>query len=134
MMRDFKKDFSSLDQIFAFVDEHLSAPGIGPDTRNSVHFIVEELFTNMVKYGTSSRLDVTLAVRVEASKLTIELTDHDVEEFDPNSAPEIDPSVPLQQRRIGGLGIHLVKQMVDELRYSYADRCSTITVVKNLGK
>jgi anti-sigma regulatory factor (Ser/Thr protein kinase) len=45
---------------------------------------------------------------------------------------EVDTSVPLEQRKVGGLGIHLVKRLVENLTYSYADRNSTITFSKTL--
>lgn len=132
MQRDFKKAVSSLSEIFAFIDEHVAGTGISPAGVYAMYFVVEELFTNMVKYATASAEDVTIAVRIDGSRLTIQLTDHNVDPFDPAHAPKVDPSTPLQERRIGGLGIQLVQQMVDDLQYSYADRCSTITITKTL--
>jgi len=132
MQRDFKKAVSSLSEIFAFIDDHISEAGVSPAARYAIYFVVEELFTNMVKYAGGTTEDVTIALQTDGSRLTIQLTDHDVEPFDPATAPQLDPLTPLQERRIGGLGIQLVKQMVDDLQYSYADRCSTITITKNL--
>ncbi len=132
MQRDFTKAVSSLSEIFAFIDEHVAGTGISPAGVYAMYFVVEELFTNMVKYAAASAEDVTIAVGIDGSRLTIQLTDHNVEPFDPANAPKVDPSTPLQERRIGGLGIQLVQQMVDDLQYSYADRCSTITITKTL--
>lgn len=132
MQRDFKKAVTSLSEIFAFIDEHVPGTGISPAGVYAMYFVVEELFTNMVKYAPSSTRDVTIAMKIDGTRLTIQMTDHDVDPFDPANAPKVDPSTPLQERRIGGLGIQLVQQMVDDLQYSYADRCSTITITKNL--
>ena len=132
MHRNFKKATSSLSDIFAFLDEQLSGRRVSPADHYAVHFVVEELFTNMVKYGTASSLDVSLDIEIRMHALTLHLIDHDVDPFDPNDAPGVDPATPLAERRIGGLGIHLVKQMVDDLQYTYAERCSTITITKNL--
>jgi anti-sigma regulatory factor (Ser/Thr protein kinase) len=132
MQRDFKKAIASIPDIFAFVDEQLSGANVSPAVSYGVYLVVEELFTNMVKYGTSSSNDISFAVQIERSVLVLRLIDYDVDRFDPREAREIDTTVPLSERRIGGLGIHLVKQMVDDLQYTYADRCSTITIIKNL--
>jgi anti-sigma regulatory factor (Ser/Thr protein kinase) len=132
MQRNFKKATSSLSDIFAFLDEQLSGRRVSPADHYAVHFVVEELFTNMVKYGKASSLDVSLDIEIKDDALTLHLIDHDVDPFDPNDAPGIDPAIPLAERRIGGLGIHLVKQMVDDLQYNYAERRSTITIIKNL--
>jgi serine/threonine-protein kinase RsbW len=132
MQRNFKKEISSLSDIFAFIDERLAGTRVSSADHYTVHFVVEELFTNMVKYGTGSSLDVSLDLEIQNARLTLQLIDHDVDPFDPNTAPAVDPMTPLTDRRIGGLGIHLVKQMVDDLRYNYSERCSTITITKNL--
>ncbi len=132
MQRDFKKAVSSLSEIFTFIDEHVAGAGVSAEIVFAIEFVVEELFTNMVKYATASAEDVTIALQIDSARLTIRLTDHNVDPFDPATAPQVDPTTPLQERRVGGLGIQLVKQMVDDLQYTYADRCSTITITKNL--
>jgi len=132
MERNFKKDVKSLDDVFAFLDEEMGELRISPEAAYAINLAVEELFTNMVKYGVGSVDDISLSLTREKNRLTIQLVDHGVGMFDPMSADEIDTSIPLEQRKIGGLGIHLVRNMVDDIQYSYADGCSTITVIKNL--
>jgi serine/threonine-protein kinase RsbW len=132
MERNFKKDVRSLDDIFAFLDEEMRELRISPEAAYAMNLAVEELFTNMVKYGVGSMDDISLSLTREENRLIIRLVDHGVGMFDPMSAEEVDTSIPLEQRKIGGLGIHLVRHVVDDVQYSYADGCSTITVVKNL--
>ena len=132
MQRQFTKAISSLTDIFAFLDEQLSGVRLTSADHYAVHFVVEELFTNMVKYGTASSLDVSVDLEIRERTLVLRLIDHDVDRFDPNFAPVVDPTTPLTDRRIGGLGIHLVKQMVHDLQYDYTGRCSTITIIKHL--
>ena len=126
------RDVKSLDDVFAFLDEEMGELRISPEAAYAINLAVEELFTNMVKYGVGSVDDISLSLTREKNRLTIQLVDHGVGMFDPMSADEIDTSIPLEQRKIGGLGIHLVRNMVDDVQYSYADGCSTITVIKNL--
>jgi phosphoserine phosphatase len=131
--RYFGRSFDSLEAIFRFVDDFLRAKAIDPALREPVSFIIEELFTNMVKYGAGSRHDISLSLGCTADLLTVRLTDFDVEPFDVTRAPLVDTEKPLQDRPIGGLGLHLVRKMVDSLRYEYADRRSVITFTRSLG-
>ena len=62
--------------------------------------------------------------------LAIRLRDFDVERFDPTQTPPVDTSRPIAERRAGGLGIHLVRQIADRIHYDYQGRDSTITVTK----
>jgi serine/threonine-protein kinase RsbW len=101
--------------------------------REPVCFIVEELFTNMVKYNPDAIRDIALSFGQNNSTLTVRLTDFDVAPFDVTRAPPVDVTKPLEERAIGGLGLHLVRQMADTIRYEYADGRSTITFTKALG-
>ncbi len=130
--RYFRRDFSSLEEIFRFVDEFLRAQSIDPALLEPVNFIVEELFTNMVKYNPGNTRDIALSLGRSAESLTVRLTDFDVDPFDVTRAPPVDIEKPLAERQIGGLGLHLVRKMADTLRYEFVDRRSTITFTKSL--
>ena len=60
------------------------------------------------------------------------IIDSDAEAFDVTQAPDADTNLPIEQRRPGGLGIHLVRKMVGSIRYEYsaAERVSRITFRK----
>jgi anti-sigma regulatory factor (Ser/Thr protein kinase) len=132
MPREFKKDISSLADVFAYIDEVISTRAISPSVTYAVSLAVEELFTNMVKYGKGSNDDIAIDVQFYTHALVVRLVDHNVDPFDPRGAGEVDTSIPLPERKVGGLGIHLVRHMVDDLQYTYAGRCSTLTIIKNL--
>ena len=133
VQRYFKRSFDSLDAVFRFIEDFLRAKSIDPGLREPVDFIVEELFTNMVKYNPDNAHDIALAVGCTPDKLTVRLIDFDVDPFDVTRAPAVDIDKPLQDRQIGGLGLHIVRQMADTLRYEFADRRSTITFTMSLG-
>ena len=61
------------------------------------------------------------------------MTDFDVDPFDVTVPRNIDTELPLDDRVPGGLGLHLVQQMVDNLEYEYHDRQSTIRFTKESG-
>jgi serine/threonine-protein kinase RsbW len=51
------------------------------------------------------------------------LTDYDVEQFDVTLAPDVDIGKPIEQREPGGLGLHLIRRMVDSIEYRYSQEC-----------
>ena len=131
--RRFRRDIHSLASIVAFVNEFLAEHGKGADAAYDVHLIIEELFTNMVKYSRESTEDVAIALEWNAPTLSIRLRDSDVDRFDLTQRPPVDVSRPISERRGGGLGIHFVQQLADSLEYDWTDRVSTIRITKRLG-
>ena len=131
--RYFRRSYDSLEGIFQFVEDFLAGRSIDAALREPVCFIVEELFTNMVKYNPQATRDIALSMGQSNATLTVRLTDFDVAPFDVTRAPQVDVTKPLEERAIGGLGLHLVRQMADTIRYEYADGRSTITFTKTLG-
>jgi sigma-B regulation protein RsbU (phosphoserine phosphatase) len=129
----FRRSYDSLGPIVEFIAGFLAARSLDAELREPVSFIVEELFTNMVKYNPGNEHDIALSLGHTPERLTVQLTDFDVEPFDVTKAPMVDIDKPLHERPIGGLGLHLVRRMADTLQYDYAERRSTITFTKTLG-
>lgn len=97
-----------------------------------IQLAIEELFTNILKYQPDGRSDVAVYLEITDNQLVIRLTDFDSEPFDLTKTEEVNTSEYIQKKKPGGLGIHLVKQMVDSLDYEYNNRTSTITLTKHL--
>jgi anti-sigma regulatory factor (Ser/Thr protein kinase) len=85
----------------------------------------------MVKYSTS---DAAVRVDIATIELGVEvtLTDYDVEPFDVTRAPDADITLPIEKRKPGGLGLHLIRRLVDSVAYEYSkeERRSRITFRK----
>ena len=133
MRKNFKRQLSSLSKIFDFVGEILEYYDVEESIAFAVNLAIEELFTNTVKYNQTSKTDLTVEIEKKGKYLVVNLIDRDCEEFDLRKIEEVDITKKLDERRIGGLGIHLVKKMVDNLDYQYSDRQSKITFKKYLG-
>lgn len=132
MEQTFTRNLDELHRVFSFLDSFAEASDVDMSVSLPVRLAVEELFTNMVKYNKDSRADITLSVARADDTVTIVLTDFDTEPFDITSTGEVDITASLDERTPGGLGIHLVKRMVDEIHYRYKDRVSQITLIKSV--
>ena len=130
--RAFKRSADSLDEIFAFVRGYFSAEKLPETHLETINLVVEELFINLVKHSKDGKQDILIGLSRNGDELAVSLTDFDVEPFDINQRPPVRTDRPLSERRPGGLGIHLIKKMVDRIDYDYADRTSTTTIIKNL--
>jgi anti-sigma regulatory factor (Ser/Thr protein kinase) len=130
--RSFEKAISSLDEVFAFLHRFVEEEGLAADLQFSLDFVVEEIFTNMVKHNTGSTNDIVIGVGRDDRRVHVQLTDFDVDPFDPEKVEEYDVGAPLEKRRPGGLGLHLVKAMADKITFEYDARTLRVSIFKNL--
>lgn len=134
MDKKFKRDLSSLDEIFKFIYEFSAKTDVDESVVFTINLVVEELFTNMVKYASGNTNKILLELKKNEDDLIIHLTDFDVDPFDISKTAEVDTQQSLDERRVGGLGIHLIKQMIDKIEYDYKNRQSKIILTKHLEK
>lgn len=134
MTREFPKSIDSLEAIFEFLTQFASSNGVSDDVLRDLQFGVEEIFTNLVKYNNESHNDVTIELGIHQNEVALSLLDQDVHTYDLTKTPPVDVTQPLHERTPGGLGIHLIKQMMDDVRYEYHDRTAKITLIKRLEK
>jgi len=133
MHRQFARDYDSLTAIYEFAEEILAANEIAEAVRFPVHLAMEELFTNMVKYSPDSDAEISVDVVVNEGAVTVTLTEDDVDEFDVTRPSNVDTSAPLAERTPGGLGLHLLQNIVDKLEYDYHNRRSRVIFTKESG-
>jgi serine/threonine-protein kinase RsbW len=101
-----------VEQVMAFLDKQ------GVDVRATHHtaLILDEVLTNLGTHGNCQNSPVRIAVAVEPDKVTGEIVDHGPP-FDPRRAPEPSLALDAADRPIGGLGLHLVRQLTSSLEY-----------------
>jgi len=130
--RSFPRSAACLPEIFDFIDAFFRKAAIADEHRLPIHFAVEELFTNLVKYSKGGTRDIRLELKREGARLAVSLTDFDVPEFDMRKTADVDVTKDIKDRKPGGLGIHLTKRMFDDIGYEYVDGRSTTTFFKAL--
>lgn len=132
MEKSFKRRFESLGEIFEFTQEFYSTEGVGEAHRFAIDFAVEEIFTNCVKFNPDGKQDVSIGLTRAKNSVKVVVTDVGVDAFDITRIPEARTDAPLEQRRVGGLGIHLTRKLMDEIDYEYEDGTSKIVMTRVL--
>jgi anti-sigma regulatory factor (Ser/Thr protein kinase) len=117
----FARSFDSLEPLFNLTRDFCARNGVDPGVLPTVDLAVEELFTNMVKYSPGGAAFVRIDLAAIPGGLDVTLTDNDVEPFDVTLAPDVDTGLPIEQRNPGGLGLHLIRRLVDAIDYEYSE-------------
>jgi serine phosphatase RsbU (regulator of sigma subunit)/anti-sigma regulatory factor (Ser/Thr protein kinase) len=119
--RRFRRDFASLEAIFGFTAAFFVRHALDREMLHDVDFVLEELFTNMVKYSPGGDAEIRISMRAVDRGVEVTLTDRGVDRFDVTQAPDANTDLGIEQRRPGGLGLHLIRRLVDFLHYEYSD-------------
>ena len=126
-----RRDLAALEEITRLLDGFFGGQALNGSARYAVELAVEEIFTNMVRHNSAGTSDIRIDVASADGEVIVKLTDFDAPRFDPlTDAPPAGIERQLEQRMPGGLGIHLVRQMIDHIEYSHDDRTATVTLRK----
>ena len=118
-----------LELIPTAVEEFAEQDNWPPDLVFKLNLVLEELGVNIVNYSGATG-DIEISLASDGERVTVEISD-DGRPFNPlldQETPDI--SAPLGNRPIGGLGIHLVRSMMDEMSYSREDGKNKLAMTK----
>ena len=127
-----ESDLSELERLHDAVAELGEAGDWPPDLVYQVDLVLEELIVNTVNYGydDDERHEIEIALTSDADVFTVEIID-DGHAFNPlDDAPEPDLDAGIEDRLIGGLGIHLMRVMMDEVHYQREQDKNYLTLIK----
>jgi serine/threonine-protein kinase RsbW len=129
----FSAKFEFLDEIREFVGEIARDGGFSGKDVYNIQLATDEAASNIIEHAYEGVSDgiLELSCGMQADAIKIVLTDHG-EPFDPASIPMPDLKADLSERKIGGLGIFLMRKLMDEVRYeSHPETNSnTLTMIK----
>ncbi|HMK38363.1 MAG TPA: ATP-binding protein [Bacteroidota bacterium] len=132
MREQFEKDIGSLDAVFGFLRRFADQERLDARASYVLDLAVEEFFTNIVKYGRGTGNDVLLEAVRSGQTVTVRLEERTPEPFDVTRPTQTQFDIPFAERKPGGLGIHIAREMLDGLTYDYVDGTSRITLTKHL--
>ena len=118
----------------AAVEAFCSDHGLGADIAMEMELVLEEAVTNSMRHGfvDGGEHSVTVLMVCTDSKLTLEVTDDGIP-YDPLQRAPVDVDAPLEERTIGGLGIHLIRNLMDEVEYDRVEDRNRLRMRKALG-
>ena len=113
-----QNDLGELARVNELATELLQRRGAAERVVYATQLALEELLSNVIRHGypDGGRHEIDLVLRVGEDAVELELVD-DGREFDPVTAPEAPLHLPLAELRVGGLGIHLLRAFVSEIRH-----------------
>lgn len=113
------------EQLFQFFNEH-------QNLINPINLLIEELYSNSIYYGKAEKLKVTITLELNNELLSITYKDNGMP-YDPLVESE-NPNIELgvEERQIGGLGIHFVKNLTDTQHYKRDENCNILSLKKNI--
>jgi len=119
-----------LHALHAFSADHK----LGPKVVQAAELVLEEHLTNIFKYAYSDTALHEIVVRFacDESSFEIEVQD-DGRSFNPLDRPVVNTSAPLEQRPVGGLGIHLIREFMDQLDYRREGGKNILRMIKRIA-
>ncbi len=126
----------NLPDVLAFVDQQLEEVGCPMKIQMQIDVAVEEIFVNIAHYaydnGTGKAV-VRVEIHDDPLCADITLIDNGVP-FDPLAKADPDITLAANERKIGGLGIFMVKKSMDDVIYEYVNGHNMLTIKKGLAK
>ena len=126
---------SNLDEVLDFINEILEQNNCTTYAMYELDIAVEELFVNIAHYAYVPEIgEVTIRASVKDGYITIVFIDSGIP-YNPWAREDPDTTLSLKARKVGGLGVYMVKNSMDEVLYAHEDGKNVVTIRKNiLGK
>ena len=126
----FGRSIDNVGDVYRFAEEIFESDDIAQEVRFPIHLALEELFVNLVTYNEGAQRDISIDVETHDGGVTVTMTDHDAQDFDVTKSRDVDIKSTLEERKPGGLGLHLIQHMVDHLEYDYQSGRTKIRFTK----
>lgn len=118
LLLNLPNELGALSRLSAAVQRFLVRGDVASDTVFSVDLILEELVTNIIRhaYDDDARHEIAVRLNLEPGRIVIRVED-DGREFDPREAPPANLEGDLESRQPGGMGVHLVREIAEQVDY-----------------
>ena len=128
-------DVQEVPQLAAFVDEVCEQLGFDMSATMQMNLALEEAVVNVMNYAypAGTKGEVCIEAEAEADTPMFTIIDSGIA-FDPTEKDEVDTTLSAEERQIGGLGIYLVRQLMDDVEYERRDGRNILKLTKKLTK
>lgn len=126
-------DISEITRLYEFIEEIGNDFSLSPDIVFNLNLVLEEAVVNVINYAypKEEHQYIYLSATMKDGSIVLVLTDTG-KEFDPTAVPEADITLSADERQIGGLGIFLIRQIMNEVRYERIEGKNVLTLEKKL--
>ena len=126
-------DVEQIPLLAAFVEEVCETLQLDMSTTMNINLALEEAVVNVMDYAYPQGMQGNVTIEAKAKKKQLKFIIYDWgKPFDPTTKSEIDTSLPAEERAIGGLGIHLLRQIMDSINYERTNGMNVLTLRKKL--
>ena len=128
-------DLKRVPRLNTFIDEACEANGFDMATTMQINLAIEEAVVNVMNYAypAGTKGDITIEAKANKTEMFFIISDTGTP-FDPTAKAEVDITLSAEDRSIGGLGIHLIRQIMDNINYERVDGHNILTLMKKLNK
>ena len=129
-----KNDIAEICKLAIFIEELSEELALAPELTFNLNLVLEEAVSNVIlyAYGEEKQKEITLLANMSDNNLIFVLTDSG-QEFDPTKVPDADVTLSAEEREIGGLGIFLIRQIMNTIEYQRIDGKNVLIMGKQLG-
>ncbi len=127
-----ENDLSEIAKVDEKLDDFAEQFGVPPAIAATFHIIFDDLLNNVISYGFNDeqRHFIDISLGLTANSLTVSIADDGVP-FNPLAETAPDTTLSIEDRPIGGLGIHIVVNMVDDISYQRTADKNVLTLTKS---
>ena len=128
-------DLKRVPRLNEFIDDVCESNGFDMATIMQINLAIEEAVVNVMNYAypEGTKGDITIEAKSDGTDMIFIISDTGTP-FDPTAKPEVDITLSAEDRAIGGLGIHLIRQIMDHINYERTDGHNILTLIKKLSK
>ena len=128
-----KNQISELEKVAQFVEEIGEELGLSMELQMNLNLVMEEMVTNVIFYAypQGEVADIELLAKSDGKELTFVLSDQG-KEFDPTAKEDANPDINPADREIGGMGIFIVKNIMNKVTYQRLEGRNLLTMTKGI--
>lgn len=130
-----KNEMNEIAKAVDKLQEFCNANKIPDNSGKKLYIVFDEILSNIIHYAYNDDdihlIEISLDYNMEKGVLSMSFTDDGIP-FDPSKSPDPDMKQPLEEREIGGLGIHIVRNLVDNIFYRRENNKNFFIVSSNL--